>query len=39
MRAHARVCLLDLEFPRGIVRVFLTKGRLIYVLHLQKRVD
>ena len=34
--AHARVCLQDLQVPREIFPVFLTKGRLIYILHLQK---
>ena len=33
---HARVCLQDLQVPREIFPVFLTKGRLIYILHLQK---
>ena len=33
--AHARVCLQDLQVPREIFPVFLTKGRLIYILHLQ----
>ena len=34
--ADARVCLPDLLVPREIFLVFLTKGRLIYILHLQK---
>ena len=34
--AHARVCLQDLQVPREIFPVFLTKGRLIYIIHLQK---
>ena len=34
--AHARVCLHDLQVQREIVPVFLTTGRLIYILHLQK---
>ena len=29
--AHARVCVQDLQDPREIVPVFLTKGRLIYI--------
>ena len=33
---HARVCLQDLQVPREIFPVFLTKGRLIHILHLQK---
>ena len=33
---HARVCLQDLQVPREIFPVFLTKGRLIYILRLQK---
>ena len=36
MSAHARVCLQDLQVPREIFPVFLTKGRLLYMLHLQK---
>ena len=32
--AHARVCLQDLQVPREIFLEFLTKGRLIYILHL-----
>ena len=36
MSAHARVCLQDLHVLREIFPVFLTKGRLIYILHLQK---
>ena len=36
--AHARVCLQDLQVPREIFPVFLTQGRLIYILHLQKNV-
>ena len=31
--AHARVCLQDLQVPREKFPVFLTKGRLIYILH------
>ena len=34
--AQARVCLQDLQVPREILPVFLTNGRLIYILHLQK---
>ena len=34
--AHVRVCLQDLQVSREIFPVFLTKGRLIYLLHLQK---
>ena len=34
--AHARVCLQDLQVPREIFPVFLMKGRLIYILHLQE---
>ena len=34
--AHARVCLQDLQVPMEIFPVFLTKGRLIYILYLQK---
>ena len=34
--AHVRVCLQDFQVPREIFPVFLTKGRLIYILHLQK---
>ena len=34
--AHARICLPDLQVPREIFSVFLTQGRLIYKLHLQK---
>ena len=34
--AHAGVCFQDLQVPREIFPVFLTKGRLIYILHLQK---
>ena len=34
--AHARVCLQDLQVPREIFPVFLTKRRFIYILHLQK---
>ena len=33
--AHARVCLQVLQLRREIFPVFLTKGRLIYILHLQ----
>ena len=36
MSAHARVCLQDLQVLREIFSVILTKGRLIYILHLQK---
>ena len=31
--AHARVCLQDLQVSREIFPVFLTKGRLIYLLY------
>ena len=34
--AHARVSLQDLQVPREIFPVFLTQGRLIFLLHLQK---
>ena len=33
---HAQVCLQGLQVSREIFPVFLTKGRLIYILHLQK---
>ena len=33
---HARVCLQDFQVPREIFPVFITKGRFIYILHLQK---
>ena len=36
MSAHALVCLQDLQVQREIFPVFLTKGRLTYILHLQK---
>ena len=36
MSVHAQVCLQALQVPRVIFPVFLTKGRLIYILHLQK---
>ena len=32
--AHVRVCLQDLQVPREIFPVFLTQGRLVYILHL-----
>ena len=36
MSAHARLCLQDLQVPREIFPVFLTKGRLIHILHFTK---
>ena len=34
--AHARVCLQDLQVPMELFQIILTKGRLIYILLLQK---
>ena len=36
MSGHAQSCLQDSQVQREIFPLFLTKGRLIYILHLQK---
>ena len=38
MSGHAQVCLQDLQVPREIFPVFLTKGRLIYILYSRQRI-